>query len=270
MIIRSSVAHNVSFFVFCKHWLKRVYNSLPSVFIKPLESETLFVFVVGCGHSGTTLMAAKLSNHPAVMGIGRETGVLAPGNHSLFGVRAIMNEWSYFSEFHQRTCVLEKTPKHIHSYERAQKITRNNKFVIMIRNPLDTIASLYKRFGDLEFCIERWVIDNQEALKHKHKENVIIVKYEDFTEEPEKIAVEITSFLGIGYDPLIIEDNSSIYEKVKQKDNMSLRKEQVSKPINPNTGGWKKVFDNEQASKIVNRTAKLAEDLGYDPDTLKV
>lgn len=269
MIVKSAVRHNVNVFGFCKHWTKRAYNAIPSAFVEPLDSETLFVFVAGCGHSGTTLMAAKLSNHSSIMGIGKETEVFTPGDYSLPAVKAVADQWRYFAEFNGRGCVLEKTPKHVYAYEAVQKVLPNNKFLIMTRNPLDTIASLYKRFGDLDFCIERWVFDNQEALRHRHRKNVLFVKYEDFTKSPERKLTEITRFLGLEHEPSLLESNESVYSRTRQADNMRLREEQVSKPIKPNLGGWRKVFDDKQASEIVNRVMDTAVALGYRQDALK-
>lgn len=263
MIVKSTVGHNVGIGVYTKHWLRRCYNAFPSVFAKPMDSNKLFTFVVGCGHSGTTLMAAKLSNHSAIMGIGRETNVFSLGNHSLLSVKAIAQEWDYFSSFYGYSCVLEKTPKHIYAYRNIQKIIPNNKFVVMIRNPLDTIASLYKRFENLEFCVERWVYDNAEAINFLGKENVLFVRYEDFTQSPETALREVIEFLGYEYEESVLSSEDTVYSKTPQKDNMRLREAQVGKPVKPNNGGWEKVFDKEQAASIMSKVGRISEQLGY-------
>lgn len=263
MIIKSTVNHSPSLKSYTKHWLKRSYNSIPSAFAKPLCSDTLFTFIVGCGHSGTTLMAAKLSIHSEIMGIGRETNVLSLGANSLLTIRSIAQEWDYFSEYHGHSCVLEKTPKHVYSYTNVQKIIPNNKFIVMIRNPLDTIASLYKRFKDLDFCINRWIYDNREAIKLLKKPNVLFIKYEDFTENPEKKLKEVIKFIGYEYETDMLNSEKTMYNKTSQADNMKIREQQVSKPIKPNNGGWKKVFDQNQASKIMRDVSEISDKLGY-------
>lgn len=263
MIIKSVVFHKVNLSSYAKHWAKRSYNALPSYFVKPLASDTLFTFVAGCGHSGTTLMAAKLANHSEVMGIGRETNVVAPGIHSLNSVKAIASEWKYFSESLGHSCVLEKTPKHVYSYHRVQKVIPNNKFIIMIRNPLDTIASLYQRFGDVDFCVERWIFDNKEAINISCEKNVLLVRYEELTEAPEKKIGEVLQFLGLDYEDSILSSEDTIYNRVLQEDNMKIRQEQVSKPITPNNGGWNKVFSQTEAKNIMVKVEDIAEKLGY-------
>lgn len=263
MIIKSIVNHKPNLKTYTKIWLKIAYNSIPSAFSKPLNSDTLFTFIVGCGHSGTTLMAAKLSIHSEIMGIGRETNALSLGTNSYLSIRSIATEWDYFSEFYGHSCVLEKTPKHIYSYNRAQKIIPNNKFIVMTRNPLDTIASLYKRFHDLDFCIERWIYDNNEVIKLLGKPNTTLVKYEDFTENPEKTLKEVLHFLGYEYEEKTLSSEDTMYSKTSQADNMKIREQQVSKPIKPNNGGWKQVFDQNQASKIMRDVSKISDKLGY-------
>lgn len=263
MIIKSLVKHKVTLGKYAEHYIKKGYNALPSYFSKPLKTDTSFTFIVGCGHSGTTLMAAKLSNHTAILGIGRETGVLSQGRHSLSSIKAILREWDYFAEFYGHSCILEKTPKHIYSYERVQKVLTKNKFIVMTRNPLDTIASLYKRFGDIEYCIERWNYDNSKALELRNKNNVLFVKYEELTEDPEKTLNTTLHFLGYDYESSILETEDTIYNKTSQKRNMKVREEQVSQAIKPNRDGWKKILNKEQSAYIMSRVREVSSTLGY-------
>lgn len=270
MRIKYIVDHNVSFPVFFKYWGKRCYNAIPSIALKPLDSRIKFIFVVGCGHSGTTLMAAKLSNHPSIMGIGRETGVLIPGTHSWLGIKGIANEWSYFAGANGFEFVLEKTPKHIYSYKCVQKIFPYNKFIVMIRNPLDTISSLYDRFGDLRFSIERWVIDNKEALRLKGKDNVMLVKYEDFTTDPKGVLRNLCDFIGVTYENNMLESSGSVYDMIDQTKNMALRQKQVKEKVRPNIDRWRKNLSENQAKLIMAEVGDLANSLGYYGEYLKL
>lgn len=269
MRVKYIVDHNVNFFDFLKYSARKAYNSLPSLALSPFFSSTKFIFVVGCGHSGTTLMAAKLGNHSSVMGIGRETGVFIPGAQSWLGIKGILNEWSYFAELNGFDFVLEKTPKHIYSYGFIQKIIPGSKFIVMVRNPLDTIASLYKRFGDLRFSTERWIFDNKEALRIKGKDNVVLVRYEDFTSDPENILRELSTFIGVKYEPEMLEMSESIYDKVEQNDNMVLRQKQVKEKIRPNNGKWKDILSEEQVEEVIKKVNDLAYDLGYDCEQIR-
>lgn len=268
MIVKSRLYHKPGFGHFLLHWLVRGYNALSSVFYSPVNNEIGFVFVVGCGHSGTTLMAAKLGNHPDIFALGRETGVMLPGKYSLYAMKAVADEWSYFAESNGNKLVLEKTPKHLYSYRAIQKVVPNNKFIVLVRNPLDNVASLHKRFNDLDYAIERWLFDTAQALRLDQQDNVKLVRYEDFTREPETTLRSICGFLGLEYRNGMLEETSSIYDKVKQIDNMKLRRDQVNKPVTANEGGWRKVFDEGQAREILARAGSLVEKLGYDANKL--
>lgn len=208
-------------------------------------------------------MAAKLSNHSKVMGIARETGIFIPGSNSLIGAKSIAHEWVYFADFYNYDFILEKTPKHVYSYYRIKKILPSSKFVVMVRNPLDNISSLYKRFGNLDFSIMRWIYDNEQVLKLAGKEDVHFIKYEDFTGNPEGKLKEITSFLGLDYEGSMLESNKNLYNNIPQKGNMKIREEQINRPILPNNDGWKKTFDQEQADKIMLKVGNVASKLGY-------
>ena len=265
MIIKSLVDHRVTVHRFMKEMFKRIYYSVPSFFFRPEESPVGIFFVSGCGHSGTTLMAAKLSNHPDILGVGRETSAMLPGRNSLYGMRAITNEWKYFAESYGFNFVLEKTPKHLYAYDAIQKVVPSNKFVVMVRNPLDTIASLSKRFNDLDFSIERWIFDNKQALHIGQNDNVLFVRYEDFTNSPESTLKGVTEFLGVPYRSEMLEETGSVYDGIRQsQENMRLRQEQVAKPIRPNEGGWKKVFSEQEAKDIIKKLGDLPNRLGYD------
>ena len=47
-------------------------------FVPAIPESAAFAFVLGCGHSGTTLVASRLGNHPAVALIPEETNIFEP------------------------------------------------------------------------------------------------------------------------------------------------------------------------------------------------
>src|SRR6218665_2266888 len=98
MRIKSRVDHNCGVKGYLKYSLKEAYFSLPDMFFTVRENRVPVCFVVGCGHSGTTLLAAKLGNHRDILGIGRETGILVASDGSLQEARRVIDEWQYFAE----------------------------------------------------------------------------------------------------------------------------------------------------------------------------
>ena len=242
-------------------WQGRV--SLQRKFVHSLKLENQFAFVCGCGHSGTTLTAAKLGNHSKILLIGRESGIFLPFN-SLSCAKNIINEWDFFATSIDCSVVVEKTPKHILTTRSIFRLIPDAKLLITIRNPLDNIASLYKRFRHLNACTDRWIADNQAALRLSDNSNVMIVQYEKLTEEPGVSLRLAAKFLGIEWEEHIISAGRSAYETADVSGNMALRVAQVSKAIRPNNGGWTKTLRPDEARFVIDKTSSTAMHLGYD------
>lgn len=105
---------------------------------------------------------------------------------------------------------LEKTPEHIYFIEDIERFLPEAKFIHILRNGMDTIASMYEAtrsfnelWGagwDLNHCIERWEYAMLTSYKYVNKSNHILVKYEDLLDDKTKILGEICKFMGIEYD----------------------------------------------------------------------
>jgi len=105
---------------------------------------------------------------------------------------------------------LEKTPEHIYFIEDIQRLLPDAKFIHILRNSMDTIASLHdatrnyhEAWGpgwDLNHCINRW--KEAKLISHKYANNPrhILVKYEDILENKVKKLEELCHFMGIDYD----------------------------------------------------------------------
>jgi hypothetical protein len=136
---------------------------------------------------------------------------------------------------------------------------------------LDTCASLYKRFGDLYYATERWVLDNNPVLRLKNLENIKVIYYENITKYPREELKEICKFLNISWDESILEEGPTIYDSsINKNGNMNIRREQVSKPIHQNNGKWKEIFSESEAKFVINKTKDLALKIGYSYDYLKI
>ena len=94
------------------------------------------------------------------------------------------------------------------------------KFIYVIRNPFDVIASLrhshihtnWHGYTDLvEVQCRNWVRSVSLSLARTHIEpgNFCIIRYEDFVAEPEKSAAEICEFLGVSFEKESMLNRSS-------------------------------------------------------------
>lgn len=230
--------------------------------LKPLETTRQVCLIGGCGHSGTTLVAAKISNHPRVFGLGRETNAFAP-RKGLYFSREVLREWCLIAEQLGKTHIVEKTPKHVHAIDRIRTAIPSAKFVLIVRNPLDNCASLFSRFNDLNYAIERWIMDNSAILKYSALANVMTIRYEDLTRTPDKHFKLVSDFLNLEWDPSILEEGKTVFDNLTQCGNMQLRREQVSRSIMPNMGKWKTVFNRMQMEQVLAATDEVAAKLGF-------
>src|SRR5699024_6244273 len=124
----------------------------------------------------------------------------------------------YFASVEKKDIIVEKTPKHIHSIKRIKKLLPNSSIIVVVRNPLDTIASLYQRFSDLGVAVNRWVVDNSAALKWNQKDGVLLIKYEDLTAHPAKCLEYVASFGGMDWDSEILQSGQSGYAPAANED----------------------------------------------------
>lgn len=104
-------------------------------------------FIVGCGHSGTSLLLNILGSHSRIYAIPKETG---------FAYKSAMRIWQKRLKFNMMTVLngksrwIEKTPKHIHRIGKLMKLFPRSKFLIAIRDGRDVGYSLKERTGSLE------------------------------------------------------------------------------------------------------------------------
>lgn len=202
------------------------------------------IFLVGCPRSGTTILQSLLAAHPEVISFPESKffqylfydkfkcpGKLPSRMEAFFrdeinrpellqgfdDRQTLETKVSWFVEVldglaaeQNKSIWLEKTPEHIYFIEDIQRLLPDAKFIHILRNSMDTIASLHdatrnyhEAWGpgwDLNHCINRW--KEAKLISHKYANNPrhILVKYEDILENKVKKLEELCHFMGIDYD----------------------------------------------------------------------
>jgi len=228
---------------------KATLLNLSSPFVSPISNQCSFVFIVGRGHSGTTLLAGKLGRLDEVFLVGRESRIFAPEN-GLQTAKVVAKEWCFFAESLGKTTVLEKTPKHVHCVRRIWRVIPTAKVIAVIRNPLDNIASLNTRFSDLNFARERWMVDNTAVLRISEDPRVKLIKYEQLVAEPETVFKTICRFTNLTYSPDILPSGATPFSLYKSNKNQTLRTGQVARPIGKRIDVWGGVRPRDD---VINR-----------------
>lgn len=227
------------------------------------------IFVVGCGHSGTSLLLAILGAHSKIFAVPFESKV-AMLDDSRF--RAAMLEFDRWAIANGKHRWAEKTPKHIMRIEHILKNRPGAKILLIIRDGRDVAFSLLKRHGDLEQGIQRWVDQNNEGKKYWNHPSVHVLRYESLITDFEKTMKETLAFLGEEYEPEIRDYHKSpkrFYSAKIEKpvseagpDHNKFRNWQINQPIFDSRGKWKQLSDKDKA-RVQQMGADLLTELGY-------
>ena len=209
------------------------------------------IFIMGCGHSGTTILSKIISNHKNVYGIDHETGVFTKQKAT---DEEIINKLKDLDKRLEKKWMCEKTPSHVYSIDRIFKLIKNPKIIIIVRDGRDVVSSLNKRYNNFKMSIARWINDNSEWINSQYKDNFHVLKYEDLIKDPKFELNKICDYLEEEYD-----DNMLNYEKQKielpknifdnqinEENHKILRSYQINQEIYDGTKRYLKDLDMQQ------------------------
>ncbi len=207
-----------------------------------LSKQMKRIFLVGAPRSGTTILQSLLAAHPEVISFPESKffhyllydkfAEKLPDRLSAF-FRDEINRPELLSDFdssqtaenkaswlvgvldslaaeQSKSIWLEKTPEHIYFIQDIERLVPDAKFIHILRNGMDTIASMYEAtrtyhdlwgdVWDLEHCIDRWKYAMLTSHKYVNTSNHILVKYEELVDNKTHILSQVCNFMGIEYD----------------------------------------------------------------------
>lgn len=236
------------------------------------------IFIVGCGHSGTSLMLAILGNHPSIHPIPKESGLFLRPD---IAVQDVMRGWDAECITQNKKRWVEKTPPHVFQMHRFLALRPKAQFVVMLRDGRDVVCSLKSRAGydRFEDRLDRWVYDNLASLPYWEHPQVKVVKYEDLVQDPEATLRNVCQFLGEDYMSEMLE-----YHKVERhwysdqiikpdeikthSDHLNNRNWQINQPIFDGRGRWAKEMSEVEKDRFKHSLAqRYLEQFGYVTDT---
>jgi len=237
-------------------------HNITSPFVAPINAAQSTAFVVGCGHSGTTLTASRLGNHADVYVVGYETYAFKPLN-GLYCSKQIAEGWLVAAGQVNKNMVIEKTPKHVHCADRIWRIFPGARIIGIVRNPLDNCSSLKERFGSIEYAVWRWIEDNRALYRIAAESRVKLVTYEELTRDPEAVLSDICKFLGLRWDSRILSVGETAYANALNTGVKALREAQVSSPITSKSKRCLKNMNENEVAYVNTSTKKIARAFGY-------
>lgn len=171
---------------------------------------------------------------------------------------------------------IEKTPGHLRSIERMERVVRNARYVHIIRNGEDNIASLFeigkqypdtwgKWYGTLDQCIQRWVKDARISAKCSIRNNHYVISYEKLVASLVSELTALCSFIGVPFEEKMLTDYPQVSKQLILE--AERWKASVSEPIK--LASKRKFFEflNEEQRQYI--IANIPEDLTEYTSTKK-
>ena len=241
-----------------------------SRFVRRVKIDEPPIFIVGCGHSGTSLLIAILGSHPRIYPVPFESRMMIETSRLAFRRNV--------AKFNRRAIVagkrrwIEKTPKHIHHLEKIFKWLPESKIIIILRDGRDVAHSIRRRTGSLEDGIQRWLNDNLVGKQFWQHPNVHVVKYEDIVSDFEPTITKILGFLGEQYDSQMEDfhqEERTWYSGEVEKPDTAFgdnhrqhRNWQINQPLFDGREKWKEL-SAEELSHVNDVAGPLLAELGY-------
>jgi len=246
--------------------------------IEPLRADLRqCVFLCGCGHSGTSIMARILAAHPAAHVPQRETEVFVRDKLTAITPDTVRKVLALFREAAAsgRHVLIEKTPKHLYSIELIRRLVPGARFVLPVRDGRDVTASIAHRTADAAAGLDRWVRETGLVADERGRPDVHVYRYEDFVSDPTAIVSQVCEFAGLSFFPELLDYHASeqlwFREKSVRKgdgrspaEHRSLRNWQINQPIFDGRGRWRDELQPEQLRSFESGPARhLMEAFGY-------
>ncbi len=231
------------------------------------------IFVVGCGHSGTSILVRLLGEHSHIYAVPYESRIFEYENFKKWLTLKIWNRETVVRGKHRW---VEKTPMHVRLIDRIFAYVPDAKIIFVVRDGRDVTASLRKRFGEFETGLKRWVEDNHLGLAWKDDPRVLTVRYEDLVKNYQETMPRICTFIGETFEEEMIgfHETPEYFhsEKTEDKPGSESGKEhkyyrnwQVNQKLFDGSGKWLKemTYDEKKSFKADDEAMRLLIDFGY-------
>lgn len=257
-----------------------------------MERGTWPIVVGGCHRSGTSLVRRILDAHPRI-----HCGPEVPFFRDFFGdyaddplqhlrfstaARSILGQEELldvlgraFVEVHERAARhagkarwADKAPENVLYLEQWGRLLGSNwLFVHVVRNPLDTLASMDRRFpltlpSDLEGRIDFYLRYTRSGLDfaRAHRERCVVLIYEALCEAPDPTLAELMRSLGED-----LEAGQLAFNEVPHQAGLEDPSIDGATGIHRGSiGRWRSVLGDAEAESAWSRTRALWAEL--DPD----
>lgn len=225
------------------------------------------VFVVGCGHSGTTLMLRILGSHPCIHPVVQETRMFEMGTYHSVLWRFELDAWKAGARR-----LVEKTPKHILHLREIFALRPQAKVVLMVRDGRDVAVSIRNRMGEIGYGIRRWIDDNEAGRAWWRDPRVMLVRYEDLVADFQGVTTRLFRFLGEEPSAEVADFHRKFTAPgetlakppdASAENHLAHRMWQVTQPLFDGSRRWEKEMSAEERVTFKVMCGGLLHELGY-------
>jgi len=143
------------------------------------------IFIVGCGHSGTSIMLAMLDTHSKLYAVPYESRIFV-NLADKADIQYQMLLWDKEAQRQLKERWVEKSPYHIHYLDKILEIAPKAKIIVMLRDGRDVACSIKARTGSLNHGLKQWLTTCGILSTCFNDSRVKVVKLENLTCDPEK------------------------------------------------------------------------------------
>lgn len=179
--------------------------------------------------------------------------------------RKFMAIMSLLTQEQGKHIFLEKTPDHIYQIEYIEKLIPEARFIHLVRNGVDVVASLYevtnkypKPWGGartIDRCLEDWKRAVEETRRHIHKPNHHLVKYEVLVKNPRPVLENLCQFIGIDFSEKMLQNYQVMGKQLSlEHEGRAVNHRGIQ---NANSQKFYQVFDQGQQQYILEQLATV-------------
>ena len=182
----------------------------------------------------------------------------------------------------EKSLFVEKTPSNVHHIKNVLKIVPNAKILIIHRDVRDVVASLKKRFltlkknprefshnletkkldKDYNLIIDSYLWAKAVKATNSKNENIKVIKYEEFVNNPEIFLREICAWLEIEFESQMLN--------LKSRNSSDLALKNSQGVSNKSVGGYKKVFSSKELHLIQKYSSDQMTNLGLELENISI
>lgn len=235
------------------------------------------LFVMGCGHSGTTVLKELLGAQSRIFKTPDDVKLFRLGEAER---EEVIARWD--AEARAMGCRrwLDKMAAYVHDIDAILARFPHAILFVVVRDGRDVAVSLRKRYGDFARGVQRWLDDNRAALRFASHPAVTFVRYEELVRAPRPTLRRLFARMGEEYEEEIFDFyrqnrqslsvdfalGEQLERSADQSNFRELRKWQICQPLYDGSGKWQTGMRSDEREYFKAQANDLLIELGYVAD----